>query len=116
MSIDVNQANEGLRAHSRGGIAAVIAVNSGAMIALLSQLGSLRSMIEMGAIKHAFSFWITGVVAGLFCWLFATWAASAHANMARKLESALTVCGYLVWLLSTACFAIGAVWVLYSFK
>lgn len=116
MSIDVNQANEGLRAHSRGGIAAVITVNSGAMIALLSQLGSLRSMVEMGAIKHAFAFWIAGVVAGLFCWFFATWAASAHANMVRKLENVLTVCGYLVWLLSTACFAIGAIWVLYSFK
>lgn len=116
MNIDVNQANEGLRAHSRGGIAAVITVNSGAMIALLSQLGPLRDMVNMFDVKRAFTMWIVGVVAGLFCWFFATWAASAHIHSKRGLEGFMNVAGYFAWLLSTGCFALGAAWVLWSFK
>lgn len=116
MSINIDQANEGLRQHSRGGIAAVITVNSGAMIALLSQLGSIRDMVDMTDIKNAFAFWIAGVVTGLFGWFFATWAASAHVHGRARAESMLTVLGYLVWLVSVVCFALGAIWVLYSFK
>lgn len=116
MSINIDDANEGLRQHARGGIAAVITVNSGAMIALLSQLGALQDLVNMFDVKHAFGFWIAGVVIGLFCWLFATLAASAHVRGRDKAESFYTAVGYLAWLFSVACFAFGATWVLYSFK
>ena len=73
-------------------------------------------MVTMFDIKRAFGCWIAGVVAGLFGWFFATWAASAHVHGRAKAESTLTKLGYLVWLVSVACFALGAAWVLYSFK
>ncbi|WP_124254508.1 hypothetical protein [Cereibacter sphaeroides] len=116
MSLDVNQANEGLRANARGGIAAVITVNSGALIALLSQLGPLKDMVEMSEVKRAFEYWIAGVVAGLLCWFFVTLAAGAHVNGMRKAEIWTTGFGYLAWLLSTIFFALGAVRVLVSLK
>lgn len=116
MGIDINQANEGLRANARGGIAAAIAVNSGAMIALLSQLGALRDLVDIDGIKLTFAFWIAGATLGMLAWFFATLAASAHANARPITEKSRTIFGYLVWLSSVSCFAVGAINVLFALK
>lgn len=107
MPIDINQANEGLRENARGAINALITVNSGAAVALLTQLGQLQALVGLQDILGAFKFWIFGVVAGLVAWFCVTVAASAHAWAQPQRERFMTYAGYVSWMIGVGCFVGG---------
>ncbi|WCR04566.1 hypothetical protein [Paracoccus saliphilus] len=108
MTIDINQANEGVRSFIRGGIAGVLALNSGAMIALLTQLSDLAEKTGSDALRCSFRLWIMGDVFGALCWMFASLAASAHVREMKTQERIWTPVGYLSFLASLTFFAFGA--------
>lgn len=106
--MSVEQANEGYRSFARGGIAAVISINTLALGAVLSQLPDLRNIADPDEVYRAFMAWITGVVLGVLAWLAAALAAQAFVHDATSREKFAATMGYLAFLGSLACFAYGA--------
>lgn len=104
----VEQDNEGYRSFARGGITAVISINTLALGAVLSQLPDLRNLADPDEVFLAFMAWISGVVLGVLAWLAAALAAQAHANRATSREKLVATLGYLFFLGSLTCFAYGA--------
>ena len=78
--MDYDNANDGIRRFAQGGITASIAINSGALIATLTQLDKLAGVVNVDAAQFALKAWALGVTLGAFSWLFATLSASAFAN------------------------------------
>lgn len=101
-------ANEGYRPFSRGAIAAVITINSGALIASLSQFETLQELPNQYALFLAFSLWIGGVTLGSLTWGAAAMAAQAFATDRQKKEEWFAGLGILLFFVSVACFAIGS--------
>jgi hypothetical protein len=66
-----------IRSYASSGFAAVIAINSGALIASLSQTGNLLEILPPPAIALAALIWAVGVTAGV-----ATWGAAYRAVVA----------------------------------
>lgn len=106
--MDVEQANEGYRSFARGGIAAVIAINTLALGALLSQISELREVADKTELMRAFSAWIAGVSLGVLTWLAAASTAQAFANGAQRREAISEGIGYTLFLASLGCFIYGA--------
>jgi hypothetical protein len=63
MSVDVD--NEGYRSFARGGITAVISINTLALATVLSQLPELSDLADPQEVYRAFKAWIFGVVLGV---------------------------------------------------
>ena len=57
-----------IRSYASSGFAAVIAINSGALIACLSQTGNLLEVFPPMAIALAAFIWAVGVTAGVATW------------------------------------------------
>jgi hypothetical protein len=98
--------NDGVRSFAKGGIAAALTINSGALIAVLSQIEHLASG-SAGFTANAFSAWTIGVAAAALSWVFATLAASFHANGHRKLENVTGWIGYALVISSIFLFLSG---------
>ncbi len=101
-------ANEGFRAFGRGGITTVITLNSGALVATLTQLAVLLDIGDSQSIALSFTLWISGVVFGALCWAAAAVAASAFSLGRTKMEQRFTSLGFLLFFLSLGCFSWGA--------
>jgi hypothetical protein len=106
--MDIDQANEGYRSFARGGIAAVITINTLALGTALSQITELQSIAVGGEVFAAFAYWIAGVVLGMGAWVFAALAAQAYAVGAKRREGMMAPLGILCVIASLACFAYGA--------
>lgn len=105
---DVNQANEGYRSFVRGGIAAVIAINTLALGAVLTQISDLREIADAAGLERAFRGWIAGVTFGVLTWLAAALAAQAYAHGLRVRETWAAAAGYVTFLVSLGSFVYGA--------
>ncbi|MGR3461999.1 MAG: hypothetical protein ACU0AX_02575 [Roseovarius sp.] len=106
--MSVEQTNEGYRSFARGGIAAVIAINTLALGAVLSQLAELRAVADQMELARAFYAWIAGVVLGVPAWIAAALASQAFASGARVRERCAAAIGYFLFFASLGCFAYGA--------
>jgi hypothetical protein len=106
--MSVENANDGYRSFARGGIAAVIAINTLALGAVLSQLSELRDLADTREVYRAFIAWIVGVALGVLTWLFAALAAQAFANDAVRREAFFGFLGYSSFLGSLVCFIYGS--------
>lgn len=101
-------ANEGYRSFARGAIAAVITINSGALVAVLSQFSSIEAFIERGELSLAFHLWTYGVVTGTSAWGFAAMAAQAYAHGADRRETIMAYLGIAAFIASLAFFLAGS--------
>ncbi|MGR3315484.1 hypothetical protein [Roseovarius indicus] len=106
--MDYDNANDGIRRFAQGGITASIAINSGALIATLTQLDKLAGVVNVDAAQFALKAWALGVTLGAFSWLFATLSASAFANHRRKAEVASFWIAALMILTAIISFGLGA--------
>ena len=106
--------------YAQGAIKTAVLLNSGAIIAALSQLGELSRIAEGAALAWPFSFWILGALLGAGCWwpAFASarnlvlsqggrLSAEERAGHIRR-ANALLGLGTTVFVLSLACFGLGA--------
>lgn len=100
--------NDGVRSFAKGGIAAALTINSGALIATLSQIESLVGSNSAFA-ANAFSWWTGGVAAAALSWVFGTLAASGHANNQRSLELGAGWVGYALVVFSILAFLKGGI-------
>lgn len=99
--------NDGIRLFVKAAIAASLAINSGALIAVLTRVTDLLEVIGQIALSIAIQCWTAGVVLSTLTWVIAAATASAHANSYRRTEIWLGVIGYLVVLVSIGSFALG---------
>lgn len=100
-------ANDGIRIFAKASIAAAITINSGALLAVLSQLDKLIKLVALENIRWCFFSWTTGVTVGALSWVCAYAAASAYANGMRKTEIASGYIGAFLILGSILAFALG---------
>ncbi|MGY6632918.1 MAG: hypothetical protein ACXIU8_04155 [Alkalilacustris sp.] len=106
--------------YAQGAIKTAVLLNSGAIIAGLSQLGELSRISEGGALGRPFAFWVMGALLGAICWFLAFVSARYLMNARRRSIStqtrnrdieksnALLALGILAYLVSLACFGAGA--------
>lgn len=107
--MDYNNANDGIRLFAKSAIAGTVVINSGALIALLSQISELRLAVSIGSLQCAIMLWAAGITLGTSAWVAAFLAASAHANNLRRLEIVAGVVGVALTVFSISAFLIGAV-------
>ena len=100
-------ANDGVRLFAKAGITAALTINSGALIAVLSQFDKLGGL-PADNLAAAFRWWSFGVTAAAVTWVLATLVAGYHANNKRRAEIRAGWFAYVVLILSIACFAMGA--------
>ena len=105
--LDHNNNNDAIRAFAKGGIGAAIAINSGALIASLSQADSLIALTGRSFFADAIVAWAVGVSAAAIAWVFAIVAASGFANGQKKLELWAAGAGIVAVLLSISLFLLG---------
>ncbi|MAM11614.1 MAG: hypothetical protein CML23_14360 [Rhizobiaceae bacterium] len=99
--------NEGYRSFARGGLTAAVTVNSGALVALVSQLSALKAPSNGPYLKAAFIFWVVGIVLGLLAWAAAAAAAQSFANEKHRREVAFASSGFALFFLSILSFIAG---------
>ncbi|MBB4121311.1 hypothetical protein [Martelella radicis] len=99
--------NEGYRSFARGGLTAVVTVNSGALVALVSQLSSLKDPSNGPCLKASFICWVAGIVLGLLAWATAAAAAQSFANEKYRREAFFAAAGFLLFFLSILSFIAG---------
>ena len=111
MKLNNNNANDGIRMFAKAGITGAVVINSGALIATLSQFSQIIEHIDLSSIRCAFVQWAIGVSIGTLAWVCATAAASAHANHKRSME---TVSAWVALVLTVGAVAmfLGGAWVL----
>lgn len=102
-----DNANDGVRAFAKAGITAALTINSGALIAALSQFESLQAL-PAESLADAITCWAFGVTAAAMALVFATFAASAYANSLRRREVIANWLGYISTLGSIGLFTFGA--------
>jgi hypothetical protein len=107
--VDYNNANDGVRLFAKSAIAGAVVINSGALVALLSQVSELRLAVSIDSLHCAIMLWASGITLGTSAWVAAFLAASAHANDLRRLEIVAGVVGVAVTICSIAAFLLGAV-------
>lgn len=101
--------------YARGGIRAVILLNSGAAVAVLSQLSSLMKHIDTSVIAFSILAFVMGSTLGGICWLTAFCSTRYVDRYQREQESTLEkadkfmVITGLLYLSSTGCFLVGCV-------
>ena len=71
--------------YAKGGISAVILVNSGAAVALLSQLSSLSDILPAKAVGFAFISFVIGIVFGLLTWVYG-FISTRHVDRVLRLQ------------------------------
>ena len=106
--------------YAQGAIRTAVLLNSGAIIAALSQLGELSRISDDPFMARPFSFWILGALLGACCWWPAFLSARALEHARRRSIPAaerrasldwsrtLQSLGILAFLASLACFGGGA--------
>jgi len=99
--------NEATRNHTRVALAAAMAINSGALVAALSQVRPFADLGMLDAIGDAFLFWACGLAAGALGWLFAIVAHACAARDFRRLETDATGVATILFAGSVATFLIG---------
>ena len=102
-----DSAYESYRAFVRGGISAVITLNSGAILAVLTQLSDLLAMGDASLILKAFVWWIGGVCFGALCWALAAVSAICYANDQKNTEAFCVLIGFLFFFASLSMFMYG---------
>ncbi|WP_413872062.1 hypothetical protein [Albidovulum sp.] len=107
--MDNNAGNEGIRLFAKAGITGSIIINSGALIATLSQFSQIVEHIHSVAVKSAFGTWALGVAIGTLAWVAAALAATAHAHRKKKLEVVAVIAGYAFVLTAIFAFLFGAI-------
>lgn len=108
--------NDAIRGFAKGGIAAAITINSGALITSLSQSDTLLKITGTYEFSNALETWAFGVSAAAVAWVFALIAASAFANGHRKLEITMASTGIIFILISVACFLLGFLNISYGIR
>lgn len=58
--------NDGVRMFGKAAISGAVLINSGALIAVLSQLSKLGEVVELNAIQSAFTYWGLGLAVATF--------------------------------------------------
>lgn len=114
--MDQSNANDGVRLFAKSAVAGAVVINSGAMIALLSQISELRLAVSIDSLQLAVLLWALGITLGTLAWVAAFLAASAHANDRRKSELAAGFVGVALTLLSIAAFLSGAASLAFGLK
>ena len=102
---------------SRTAVAAVVLLNSGAWLAMMSQIASLAALEPRPSIGTPFLLWSGGASLGVLTWLFVYLSAYLiaaefhHPNSSRLAFwiSAMPLIGTLTFLGSIICFMSGAV-------
>jgi hypothetical protein len=113
---DFNNANDGIRLFAKGGIAAALAINSGALVAVISQLGELSGSIPARELSIAFTLWTIGVSSAAVAWVTAALSAMCYANGKRAPEVILSSLTALAVLASIGSFALGAMNIGYAIE
>ena len=102
-----SNANDGIRLFAKGGIAAAITINSGALLGTFAKISEILPLVGNFSLRNAISFWSWGVALGSVAWIFAALAASAYANSQRKTEITFGAIGYISVILSIGAFLLG---------
>ena len=93
---------------AKSAITGAALLNSGSLIAVLTQLSDLKPLILAYSLSYAFKCWSFGLAIATFAWVFAALAASAYANHLRRWEIFVGVLGYLCVIISIIAFIFGA--------
>lgn len=105
MSVENN--NDAMRNFAKAGIGGSAVLNSGALIAMVSNIEFLPGTFGREAVSDAMLSWTIGVCLATVCWVFAYMAASAYANSNRTLEGIFAAGGLLVFIASIGAFGWG---------
>lgn len=100
--------------YAQGGIKAIVLLNGGASVAVLSQISKLPAMAA--SIAWAMAFWDLGLVAGALTWIFGFMSAryvdkheredvDQHLDISNKLMTA----GLLAIIISLLLFVVGSI-------
>lgn len=108
--------NDAIRGFAKGGIAAAITINSGALIASLSQADHLLNIVGKLDLANAITAWAAGVATAAVAWVFAILAASAFANGWRKSEITAAGAGIIALLFSIGSFFAGFLSISYGIR
>ncbi|UWR36129.1 hypothetical protein [Sulfitobacter sp. W074] len=93
------------REYANRGILAVSTINSGAILAALANIESLRGL---DGVTVAFQAWTVGLAAATACWLFAYRANAAYARAHETCDRLFSALGLLSFVLSLASFIWGS--------
>ena len=93
------------REYAGRGILAVSTINSGAMLATLANVDTLRGL---GGVGVAFQAWTIGLAAATACWLFAYLSNASYAHARYRRERLIAALWVMVFVLSLSSFVWGA--------
>jgi hypothetical protein len=114
------------QAYAQGAIRAIILINSGALVACLSQIESLLSLIAGRTVGIALGIWVLGVSLGAAAWIIGFFStrfvdiserASGLAEAAKAIDTSdrYLFLGLGAVLLSLICFLVGSLALCVSF-
>ncbi|PCJ76889.1 MAG: hypothetical protein COA53_01365 [Rhodobacteraceae bacterium] len=99
--------------YAQGAIKAVILVNSGALIASLSQLDSVLKLVSSGTYATSATFWLLGTVLGITSWMLAFFSTRNVDRTERGENTSYLAANFwmhateLAWFLSLGAFCYG---------
>lgn len=99
--------NNTMSSYAKSAIGGSVLLNSGALIAVLSQLSNLANLVNRDNVEAALTCWTIGVCVGTFAWIFAFASTSAFGHGNTKFEFGYSVAGLLCVLLAIGAFGLG---------
>lgn len=105
MSIEQN--NERMASYAKSAISGSVILNSGALIAVLSQLPNLSQLVSFSSIRCAMFSWTLGVCIGTVAWVFAFMSTASFGHGQQKPELIYTGLGLLSIILAIVAFGFG---------